>query len=328
VTRALRRHATTLILVAFAIAAAVAVFVVDRGAVSTDEAEHRKKNLLEAWRPDDITELSVTASGRTARLVRGEAADGGQPRWSVEIDGQLYPADEQAVDQYLGTLEFAAAERRVSGATDRGALGLDAPRIAIALAMGARRERVVIGGSAPTPPGAVYADVSGRGVFVITKQLAAALDVLPERFRSRSFVPYPSTDLAGLLLDGEGGPRHLARAAWGGSRGAGFRFDGSTPEGQVRARAEAVDRILTALGQLQAEAFLPDDEAERAALKRVTVTLLPRDPGAKRGVLEIGGACPARAAGGDPGGARDPAQTAPRADASLPRDQQLSAGPR
>jgi hypothetical protein len=41
-------------------------------------------------------------------------------------------------------------------------------------------------------------------------------------------------------------------------------------------------------------------------LKRVTVTLLPRDPGSKRAVLEIGGACPAGAAGGDPGGARDP----------------------
>ena len=304
--RALGRHATTLVLVALAIAAAVLVFARGPAAVSTDEAEHRRKNLIEAWRPDDITELTVTASGRTARLVRGEADGGGQRPWSVEIDGQRYVADEQAVDQYLGTLEFAAAERRVSDATDRGALGLSAPRITVALTMGPRRERLIFGGSAPTPPGAAYAEVSGRGVFVVSKQLEAALDVPPERFRTRRFVPYLSTELAGLLLDGEGGPRHLARAAWAsGGRGAGFRFDGSTPEGKVRAQAEAVDRILTALGGLQAEVFLSDDEAERAAAKRVTVTLVPREAGAKAGVLEIGGACPGGAGGPrDPGGER------------------------
>ncbi|MCC6559272.1 MAG: DUF4340 domain-containing protein, partial [Polyangiaceae bacterium] len=234
-------------------------------------------------------------------------------------DGARYAADEQAVDQYLGTLEFATWERRVSEATDRKALGLgsgaegaprgarpvapdvgpDVPRIAVAIAMGPRRERLIIGGGAPTPPGASYAEVDGRGVFVITKQLVAALDVSPERFRTRTFVPYVSTELSGLSLDGEGGPRHLTRASWGGGRGSGFRFDGSTPEGSIRARAEAVDRILSALGQMQAEAFLPDDQADRALVRRVTLTLSPRDPAAKRGLIELGGPCPA----GDPAGA-------------------------
>lgn len=301
--RALQRHATTLILVILAAIAAVVVLYVEPGSVTTGEAELRKKNLLEVWRPDEISELTVTAQGRTAALHRGAPDDAGLRRWRLEIDGQGYAADEQAVDQVLGTLEFATAERRVSAeATDRAALGLDAPKITIALTMGARRERIVIGGSAPTPPGAMYAEVAGRGVFVITKQLAAALDVPVERLRSRTFVPYLSTELSGLHLEGEGGPRRFTRAPWGGSRGGGFRWDGSTPEGATRAQADAIDRVLVALGQMQAEVFLTDAETAAAAKPEVTLTLLPSDAAAKRAVIEVGGACPRQGApdgGGD-----------------------------
>ncbi|WP_437592580.1 DUF4340 domain-containing protein [Sorangium sp. So ce1000] len=305
--RRLRRHATTLLLVALAAAAAIALFVLDRGSVSTDEAEHRKKHLFEAWRPDEITELTVTMASpgpppgaqRTARLTRGEVDDAGQRPWNVEIDGQRYPADEPTVDQLLGTLEFATAERRVSAeASDRAALGLASPRLSIALAMGPRRERLLLGGDAPTPPGAVYAEVAGRGVFVITKQLAAALDVAPDRFRSRSFVPYVAAELSGLTLEGDGGPRRFSRARWGGGRGAGFRFAEGSPEGGgVRVSAPALDLVLSTLDRMQAEAFLSEDEAQRAAASggpRVTLTLTPSDPAAKRGVIDVGGACPGR----------------------------------
>ncbi|WP_437617119.1 DUF4340 domain-containing protein [Sorangium sp. So ce834] len=305
--RRLRRHATTLILVALAAAAAVALFVLDRGAVSTDEAERRKKHLFEAWRPDEITELTVTvappgappAAQQTARLTRGDVDDAGQRPWRVEIDGQRYPADEPTVDRLLGTLEFATAERRVSAeASDRAALGLTAPRLTIALSMGPRRERLLLGGGAPTPPGAVYAEVAGRGVFVITKQLAAALDVPPDRFRTRSFVPYLPSELSGLTLEGAGGSRRFSRAPWGGGRGAGFRFAEGSPEGSgVRVSAPALELVLSALGRMQAEAFLSDEEAEQAAASggpRVTLTLLPSDPSAKPGVIDVGGACPDR----------------------------------
>ncbi|WP_441287528.1 DUF4340 domain-containing protein [Sorangium sp. KYC3313] len=301
--RPLRRHATTLLLVALAAAAAVALLVLDRGSVSTDEAERRKKHLIEAWRPDEITELTVTMASpgapRTARLTRGEVDDAGQRPWNVEIDGQRTPADEPTVDQLLGTLEFATAERRVSAeASDPAALGLASPRLSIALAMGPRRERLLLGGGAPTPPGAVYAEVAGRGVFVITKQLASALDVAPDRFRSRSFVPYVAAELSGLTLDGDGGSRRFSRAPWGGGRGAGFRFAEGSPGGSgVRVSAPALDLVLSALGRMQADAFLSEEEARQAASSggpRVTLTLEPSDPAAKRGVIDVGGACPGR----------------------------------
>lgn len=298
----LRRHATTIVLTALATAGAVVVLVADRGSVTTAEAEARKRNLFEAWRPDEITELTVTSGGRAARLTRGAPDKDDQAPWQVVIDGQTYPADEQSVDQYLGTLEFAVFERRVPAeSVDRAAFKLDAPRASADLTMSGRRMRLALGARAPSPEGAVYAEVEGRGVFVITAQLTAALDVKPETFRSRRLIPYASVDLEGLRLDGAGGARHFVRAPWGSDRGAGFRFDGSTrstPEGRARVSAAALDKVLTAFGSLQAESFLSDDEARSATASApggwVTLTLVPRDRGQTPAVLDLGGACPGR----------------------------------
>lgn len=308
----LRRHAVSLTLVALA-AGAGALVLVDQGAVSTKEARDRKQNLFEAWREDEVTEVTLVSRGRTTRFVRsaqGDAGPSGNP-WSVEIDGRSYVADQQAVDLYLGKLHFATPERRINAAqaNDQASFHLDAPRTTITVKMGKLAHRLVLGGPAPTPPGSVYGAVWSGGagdlasgsaggeprLVVVSAELAAALDASPDTFRSRSFVPYFSVDLRGLHLDGEGGARHLERAPWHGGRGAGFRFDGSTPEGKVRVNALELDAILTSLGMLQAESFLSDEDARRAASARVTVTMIPRDAAKPRGVIELGGACPTNA---------------------------------
>ena len=107
----LAKHATTIALSALALGAGVSVLWLDRDRVTTTEAEARKKNLFEAYRPDDITELTLTSSGATARLVRGDLDDAGQHAWQVEIDGARYPADERAKDQLVSALEMGTAER-------------------------------------------------------------------------------------------------------------------------------------------------------------------------------------------------------------------------
>lgn len=289
-----RRHLTTIVLVVAAAVATVALLYGDRGNVTTDEREHRKTNLLPAWRLEDIHALTLTAHGKTAKLVLAEANDAGQRLWYVEVDGGRFVANQQTVDQLMGTLEYATFERRVSkDAVSESELGLSAPGTVVVVEMGPKTYRVAVGGAAPTPKDARYCEADG-GVVVITAQLAAALDMQPEALRTRTFVPYLSTDLQKLLVDGEGGARHFARAAWSGSRGAGFRFDGSTPEGDLRADAGALDRLLGALGQLQAESFLSDAEADKALHKRVTLTLVPKDAGQPKAVLELGGACPGK----------------------------------
>lgn len=293
-TAFLRRHLTTVVLVLLAAIAVVLLVVVDKGNVTTDEREHRKTNLLPAWRLDDIRALELTAHGKTAKLTLGEPNDAGQRLWQVAIDGGQFLASQQAVDQLMGTLEYATFERRVSkDAVSEADLGLGAPVTRIAIEMGARTYKIAVGGLAPSPKDARYCEADGN-VYVITAQLAAALDMQPDALRTRQFVPYLSTELKALDVDGEGGARRFARAAWTGSRGAGFRFDGSTPDGDVRANAQVIDALLGALGTLQAETFLADADADRALQKRVTLTLVPKDEAQPKAVIFVGGACPGK----------------------------------
>lgn len=289
-----RRHLATIVLSALAAAGAIVVLVVDRDSVTTQESEYRKRNVVPVWRVDDIRAITLTTRGKTARVVLGEPNTAGQRLWDVEIDGGRFLASQQRVDQLLGTLEYATFERRVEkGAVGEAELGLGSPATVVTIEMGQKTYRVAVGGAAPTPKDARYCEVDGD-VYVITAQLAAALDMRPEELRTRTFVPYLSTELSALRVDGEGGARHFARAAWSGGRGAGFRFDGSTPEGDVRADAEAIDRLLGALGAMQAETFLADDEADEALSKRVTITMVPKDGKQPKAVIEIGGACPGK----------------------------------
>ncbi|MFO0674788.1 MAG: DUF4340 domain-containing protein [Polyangiaceae bacterium] len=263
-----RRHLTTIVLVILAVLGTVVLFVTDKGSVTTEEADLRKKNLVPAWRLEEIRAVTLTTHGKTAKLVLGAPTAAGQRLWDVEIDTAKFLASQQSVDTLLGTLEYATFERRVSkDAVSEGELGLAQPITSVTIEMGTKTFHINVGGVAPTPKDARYCDVDGA-VYVITAQLAAALDMRPEALRTRTFVPYLSTELTSLSVDGEGGARHFARAAWTGSRGAGFRFDGSTPEGTVRANAEAIDQVLGALGGLQAETFLADEDADKALQRR------------------------------------------------------------
>ncbi|MEJ7730276.1 MAG: DUF4340 domain-containing protein [Polyangiaceae bacterium] len=291
--RLLRRHGLTTALVAVA-AVLAAVVLWDRGNVSTGESELRKRNLFEAWRRDEIDELRISAHGRTGTLRRS-AVDGGDDTWQIDIEEQAptapggggrYPADAQTVADYLGRLEFAAVERRVTpSSVDRTAFALDAPRLTVTVGMGKLRYRLVVGG--PAADGGVYAEVEGRGVAAISRDLATALDVQPDTFRSKPLLPFFSPDFASFSLSGAGGSRRFERAPWSGGRGAGFRWAAGTPRAGQRAEARAVDRVLTALGQMQASRFLSAAPADEPA-----VTLELRSKDGVTAVLAVGGECP------------------------------------
>jgi hypothetical protein len=281
---ALRRHATTIVLCALALGAGAAVFVLDRGAVTTDEAQQRKKNLLAAFRPDEITAVEIAAHGQKATLERKGPDALGQRSWAIVADGARFPVDEQNVDQYLGTLEFAVYQRIVDAtAVDRKAMGLDAPRARIALSMGPQSARVLVGGAAPD--GGVYAEVEGRGVYVITAELADQLDVDPGKLREKTLVPYGTHDLGRIEIGGEHGARTFVRAP---APGEIFRVG----EGGSRVGRAALDDLQNALLNAKAEAFLPDDVADRESKPEVTLTLVPRDASRPRIAMTLGGACP------------------------------------
>src|SRR5262249_22607767 len=161
--------------------------VVDRGNVTTDEADLRRKNLVPAWRLEDIHDVTLTTRGKTAKLSLAAPNDAGQRLWEVELDGGRFLANQQAVDQLLGTLEFATFERRVSkDAVTQAEAGLTSPVTSVTIGMGPKTYSVAVGGNAPSPKDARYCDANGE-TYVITAQLAAALDMQPEALRSRTF---------------------------------------------------------------------------------------------------------------------------------------------
>jgi len=288
----LRKHLTAIVLSVCVVLAAVVTFVLDRDSLTTGESEARKGNLLPAWRGDDIVKLEVTSEGESYVLTR--APKGEQKRvWDLAIDGKAYPAEEQTVDRLLSTLEYAKFAREVQPTSvNRDEAGLASPRTTIAITMGELKFLVALGGPAATGEG-VYVEVEGRGVYVITTGLAAALIVPSADLRSRSLVPYMSTSLAGLWLEGEGGTRRFERAEWGGGRGSGFRFaEGSQGTVGDRVDGAQLDQVLVAFGKMQADAFLDEQVASVASKPRVTVTMVPRDGAPSE--LAVGGACPDR----------------------------------
>jgi hypothetical protein len=289
------RHATTLVLTALALGAGIGVLVLDRDRVTTTEAETRKKNLFEAYRPDDLTELTVTSAGKTARLVRGALDDAGQPAWQVEIDGKRYPVDEHAKDQLVSALEMGTAARWVpNDAVDRHGFGLDQAGIDVRLVMGRLALHLRVGGPAPTPEGSRYAEIEGRGVAVITRELAAVLNADPVALRSRAIWPYVEGDVGYLEITEHDGPRRsfTRRDPAGSSRGAGFLIEAPPPQGKSRVAAAAMEKIWGALGALQADAYLDQMTGARALTQHVTVQMGLRNEAKTFVALELGGPCP------------------------------------
>lgn len=270
----LRKNWVNVLVVAVAAALAVVVWA-RRDAVTTAEREARKRNVLPAFRRDEV--LRVELHGEAGDVVL-ERADGGEA-WFLR--GAIAErADSHAVDGLLGALEFATRVREAPA----DAPGLAAPRVRAKVVMGRLTYELALGGPAPTPQGAAYLRVEGEGAFVVTAELAKALLDGAATFRSRTVMPYLSLDLATLeIRDGAGKGFVIER-----TDDVAFRL----PDLGVRASRDALDGVWQALVELRASAFLTDAEADAAARPELTIRMTPRD--AARGAAEIalGGACP------------------------------------
>jgi len=291
--RTAKRHATTIILSGLAASAALYVFVIDRGSVTTQEAEQRKRNLFSAWRVDDISSVKIERSGKTATLTHKAPNALGQRYWDINIDKDRFVAEEQQVDQFLGTLEFSTYERVVEpGSVDASVLALENPRLRVSVTISDRQTVVTMGGNASSPPGAVFVEVkneAGTRLYVINKELAAALDTDPELLRARRLVPYPSTDVARYEIAAPTFTYHLEHARPDGDE---MRLAGPTKEAKKPVARRAFNEFLTTLGRTDAVTFLADDVADKASTPTVTITFVPKDSSRPRGVLAVGGACP------------------------------------
>lgn len=283
----LREHVTTAVLVGAVLAAATYVYVTS-DKVTTKEQEGRKSNVVKVYRPDDLTEITFERDGKRFRLHRAStAADAGEARlWHVDDAGRDSLADQFVVDRALTSIEFAFPLREIKKEdVDRKAYGLDTPRFRMTLRMGKLSTTVAVGGPAAKPEGAVYVDVDGA-VLVTKKESFASIDIPPDAFRTRTVVPYISTDCASLVL--AKGESKLALSRGPGST---WKLDG---EGGGRVDRLALDRVLSAFADTKADHFL--DEATARGVQKgaptVRLTMTPTDKAKPAGALVVGGVCP------------------------------------
>jgi hypothetical protein len=284
----LRRHAVSISVAVLAVLLGGYLYLVDRDRVTTTESDARKRNLLRAFRRAEITEIVVEDPSDTVRVVR-RGDDAGDTMYFL---GSGEVADQVAVDKLLGVLEFATAERRLEGDVDRRAMGLDAPRARVTVSMGALTYRLSIGAPAPAPAGAAYAEVAGEGVVVVSRDLVTELTRPHSAYRGKTLVPYLSSSLSELRIEGAGGTRTFTVGPWGGWRVA---LEGGQ---KVRVDRDAWDRLLSSLAEVRAEAFTTEAEADRvlaAAPDKIRLTMIPKDGAQPRAILDLGGECPGQA---------------------------------
>jgi hypothetical protein len=268
----IRRHGTSIVLALVAIVLGVWLWI-DRGTITEAEREKRPKNVLPAFRRDEVSRIEINKGGEKLVLVRDVDRDA-DASWRVEAP-EPGLADPNAVEQLSSAFEFATFVRKVDA---KASPTFDAPRASGSLVMGKITYRFALGGAAPTPEGASYFKLEGAdgGVYVVSKELTEQLLKGAAAYKSRTIVPYLSLDLSSLEIRG----KTTVRVERTGDLT--FKVAGNG----LRASREVLDKLWSAFAEMRAESFT-DEHVQEAAF---TITMTPKD-GRKAGEILVGGAC-------------------------------------
>ncbi len=295
----LLRRAVDVVLIVAALGLVAVVLATSRS-ITTGEAQARERNVLAAFREEELTRIVIERGAERIVLERqpgDEEAfqvpghDHEAAAWQI-VEPVVEEAGAFQSDAFVTALDHATAVRRISeGEVDRDAMGFAQPRFVVSVAMGEIQYRLVFGADAVAPEGAVYVDVGGegarrKGVVVVRQETVEKLDVGVDDLREPKLVPYLSDALSALVLEGAGGRRMLRRD---GSR---WRFDKMLAD--RRADRRLLSSLFVQLVGLSAEQAVAVPEARRildGAEDRVAVTELPADGGAPA-VIVVGGRCP------------------------------------
>jgi hypothetical protein len=273
----------------FVAALLVLVALVTRGSVTSGELAARPNNVLAAWRQDDVSRLVIERGGKQIELERDAGDGAGESDWQLRKPIRER-AEPHAVHQVLGALELMTWLRRFdAGEVKRQAFGFDAPELVVRLDMGSISYRLVVGKAAGD---ARYVEIGGdgipeRGAGLVAKDRIEELGVALDDLRSRSLVPYATTELSGIGVERSDDAYALRRTSYGAwqfrERHAGLRVS--------RRHAE---RMLSVLLAARAERFVEVRHAESslAAAGAIRLTLTPDDASAPPAKLELGPECP------------------------------------
>jgi Domain of unknown function (DUF4340) len=255
-----------------------------RETATTSELESRKNKLLPSFRKDAVSRLVLSQDGRELQL---EADEAGEFRivkpWPER-------ADIATVNQLLGALDLASALRPADGISAEKA-GLTAPALGIRVEMAKNSQTLRLGGLAPSPAGARYAEVTSDGAsrrFVVSQGVSSELSLPFDKFREPRLLDYGRRELQKLELTQGDQKLTLLQAEHG-------AFFVELSGGRELASRELTERVFNALSRLSTEHFLEADEARKTlagSALRVTLTLTDKSSAP---VQLTFGACPGAA---------------------------------
>lgn len=281
------------ILVAVALALTATSWITAES-VTTSERRAREHNVFRSWRPGELERIRIARPGQPhSELSLRRLPDSTDPHDFALGEQEPRKADPGAVSELLSALEYATWARRVDpDAVDRTEFGLQAPILEVRVTFRNTDYRLVVGGEAPTPRGARYAELTGTGVpspgvGLLSANTVERLQVDARAFLGRQLLPYARSEMARVELRGKDGDRTLVRDA------RGFRLDGNDGP---RADAEATKRLFFQMARVAVDRYLDVAEARELIEQDPASIEITQVPMAGQSVrVRLGGRCPAAA---------------------------------
>jgi Domain of unknown function (DUF4340) len=227
---------------------------VTREAPTTADLASRKDKLFVSFRKDAVSRIVLSQAGRELVLEASHEANATDDYRIVKPWPER--ADIASVNQLLGSLDLASALRAADGVSTEQA-GLDASALQIRLEMAGKVQTVTLGGPAPSPAGARYAEVKAGGTskrYVVSQGVAAELSVSFDKFREPRLLEYGRSEISRISLGR--GMAHIELTL--GESGTFFTLVNGDHE---LARHAATDRLLSALSRLATEQFVEVEQA-------------------------------------------------------------------
>ncbi|MFT3922658.1 MAG: DUF4340 domain-containing protein [Myxococcales bacterium] len=280
------------------------VLVFERTSLTSKELDARKGRVLGSFVRERVDRLELQRGGKAVVLERKPLEDGTLGAWQM-LEPERTEADQDAVDQVLGELEWLSARRTLENvsAADAKAFGLSAPRYRIWYRAGDERHLLAVG--KPDVHGeSVYVRTDDAdSAYVVPKTLTEALDHSSGHFRGKDILG--ASIVIGWVrkVEIDHGDQKLVLSRGEGDAPWWFEVSDATQGPKGFADGGHIDGSLSALDDLKATRYLepgPLLTGAQVALAKpeiaVRVSILPdqkrEDQSPRLVELRVAGPCP------------------------------------
>jgi hypothetical protein len=161
----------------------------ERGSLTSKELDERKGKVLPTFVRDKVTRLTLTRRGKRALLERVPGEEGAPSAWRL-LEPVRADADQAAVDQLLGELEWLSARRVLENISeqDRKAFGLTNPSYRLTYQVSGQDHTLHVGKTDVHGESYYVARDAEPTAYVVPKTLIEVLDHDPGHFRGKEFL--------------------------------------------------------------------------------------------------------------------------------------------